>query len=51
MEIEVNSRAVFRGENELIGKFKTAADDAINISEQVKEDTKFLLIRWIVHVH
>ena len=28
---EVNSRAVSRGQNELIGKFKMAAGDVINI--------------------
>ena len=32
---EVNTRAVSRGENELIGKFKMAATDVIRIRRQV----------------
>ena len=34
---EVNTRAVSRRQNELIGKFKMAADDVISIREQVME--------------
>ena len=33
----VNTRAVSRGQNELIGKFKMLAGDAINIRDQVME--------------
>ena len=34
---EVNTRAVSRGQNELIGKFKMAARDVISIRGQVME--------------
>ena len=34
---EVNTRAVSRGQNELIGKFKMAAGDVISIRGQVIE--------------
>ena len=34
---EVNIRAVSRGQNELIGKFKMAVGDVISIREQVME--------------
>ena len=36
---EVNTMAVSRGQNELIGKFKMAVGDGISIREQVVEYT------------
>ena len=36
---EVNTRAVSRGQNELVGKFKMAAGDMVSIREQVLEYT------------
>ena len=36
---EVNARAVSRGENELVGKFKMAAGDMVSIRGQVMEYT------------
>ena len=36
---EVNTRAVSRGQNELIGKFKMVADDVISIRKVVMEYT------------
>ena len=36
---EVNTRAMSRGQDELIGQFKMAVDDVINIREQVLEYT------------
>ena len=36
---EFNARAVSRGQNELIGKFKIAADDVISIRGQAMEYT------------
>ena len=36
---EVNTRAVSRGQNELIGKFKVAAGDMVSIRGQVMEYT------------
>ena len=38
---EVNTRAVSRGQNELIGEFKMAAAYVISIWEQVMEDMYF----------
>jgi hypothetical protein len=34
---EVNTRAVSRGQNELVGKFKMAAGDKVSIRVQVME--------------
>jgi hypothetical protein len=34
---EVNTRAVSRGQNELVGKFKMATDDMVSIRGQVME--------------
>ena len=34
---EVNTRAVFRGQNELIGMFKKTVGDVISIRKQVME--------------
>ena len=34
---EVNARAVSRGQNELVGKFKMATDDMVSIRGQVME--------------
>ena len=36
---EVNVRAVSRGQNELVGKFKVAAGDMVSIRGQVMEYT------------
>ena len=36
---KVNTRAMSRGQNELIGKFKMAADDVISSKRQVMEYT------------
>jgi len=36
---EVNTRAVSRRQNELVGKFKMAADDMVSIRGQVMEYT------------
>jgi hypothetical protein len=36
---EVNTRAVSRGQNELVGKFKMAAGDVVSIRGQVMEYT------------
>ena len=36
---EVNTRAVSRGQNKLIGKVKMAADDKVSIREQIMEYT------------
>ena len=44
---EVNTRAVSRGQNELIGKFKMAAGDVISVRGQVMEYTHILTgIKW-----
>ena len=34
---KVNARAVFRGQNELVGKFKMTVGDMVNVSGQVME--------------
>ena len=36
---EINTRAVSRGQNELVGKFKMAADDMVSIRGQAMEHT------------
>ena len=44
---EVNIRAVYRGQNELIGKFKMAAGDVISIRGQVMKYTYIATgIKW-----
>ena len=37
--MEINTRAVFRRQNELVGKFKMAAGDKVSIKGQVMECT------------
>ena len=37
--MEINTRAVSRGQNKLIGKFKMTAGDVISIRRQVMGDT------------
>ena len=41
---EVNTRAVSRGQNELIGEFKMAGGDLISVRGWVMEDTNSLFI-------
>ena len=36
---EVNTMAVYRGQNKLVGKFKMATGDMVSIVEQVMEYT------------
>ena len=40
---EVNARAVSRGQNELVCKFKMAVDDKVSIRGQVMEYTYIIL--------
>ena len=50
---EVITRAVSRGQNELIGKFKMAAGDVISIRGQVMEYKNSLMTPSLpcVHIH
>ena len=47
---EVNTRAVSRGQNKLVGKFKMATGDMVSIRGQVMEYTYMPLLMY-VHVH